>query len=65
VESIIFDGKIIVTEPTHTLSEYLSGDFLQKFNLIQIKEGSDFPNSEQINGDIYPTYLIVVAQKRI
>ncbi len=64
VESIIFDGKIIVTEPTHTLSEYLNKDFLFKFSLLNIEEGSDFPNSEQINGDFYPTYLIITAQKR-
>lgn len=64
VESIIFNGKITVTEPTHTLSEYLSADFLKKFSLINIKEGYDFPNSEQIGGDIYPTYLIITARKK-
>ena len=34
VQSVIFEGKIIVTEPTHTLSEYLNADFFSKFNLI-------------------------------
>jgi ubiquinone/menaquinone biosynthesis C-methylase UbiE len=64
IQSIIFGGKIIVTEPTHTLSEYINKSFLEKFSLIDLKEGSDFPNSEQIGGDIYPTYIIIVAQKK-
>lgn len=64
VESIIFDGAIKVYEPTHTLMEYLSDEFLKKFSLISIKEGSDFPASEQIGGDIYPTYMIITAQKK-
>lgn len=64
VKSVIFGGKIIVTEPTHTLSEYINKDFLGKFSLIDIKEGSDFPNSEQIDGDTYPTFLIVIARKK-
>lgn len=64
VQSVIFDGKITVTEPTHTLAEYINKDFLNKFSLIDLVEGSDFPASEQIGGDIYPTYLIVVAQKK-
>ncbi len=64
MESIIFDGKITVTEASHTLSEYLNSDFLNKFSLVDIKEGYDFPASEQINGDIYPTFLIIVVQKK-
>ncbi len=64
VESIIFDGKITVTEASHTLSEYLNLDFLNRFSLIDIKVGYDFPASEQINGDTYPTFLIIVAQKK-
>ncbi len=64
VESIIFDGAITVMEPTHTLQEYLSHYFFENFSLVALKEGYDFPASEQIGGDIYPTYLIVVAQKK-
>lgn len=64
VKSVIFEGKIIVSEPSHTLSEYINKDFLSKFVLLDIVEGSDFPNSEQINGDIYPTFLIITAQKK-
>ena len=64
VTSNIFDGKISVLETSHTLSEYLNKDFLERFSLIDLKEGSDFPASEQIDGDIYPTYLILVARKK-
>lgn len=63
IKSIIFGGKITVTEPSHTLSEYINKDFLDAFSLIDLQEESDFPNSEQINGDIYPT-IIIAAQKK-
>lgn len=64
VESILFNGKMIATEQSHTFTEYINADFLKKFNLLDVKEGFDFPASEQINGDIYPTFLIVVCQKK-
>ncbi len=64
VDSIIFDGAINVHEPSHTLKEYLSETFLKLFTLIGIDEGAEFPAAEQIGGDIYPTYLIIVAQKK-
>lgn len=64
VDSVLFGGAITVQEPTHTLSEYLTDDFLQKFDVISMIEGQDFPDSEQINNDIYPTFLIIKARKR-
>jgi ubiquinone/menaquinone biosynthesis C-methylase UbiE len=64
VKSIIFGGKITVTEPSHTLSEYINKDFLERFSLVDIHEGSDFPNSEKINGDTYPTYLVILAKRK-
>ena len=64
VESVIYSGKIIVSEPSHTLSEYINKEFLDNFSLVNLFEGSDFPNSEQIDGDTYPTYLILVAKKK-
>ncbi|MFA7309210.1 MAG: class I SAM-dependent methyltransferase [Patescibacteria group bacterium] len=64
IESVIFSGKITVIEPSHTLSEYINKDFLLKFSLVDIREGSDFPSSEQIGGGMYPTYLIIVARKK-
>ncbi len=64
VDSIIFDGAITVHEPSHTLKEYLSETFFKLFTLTGINEGAEFPAAEQIGGDIYPTYLIITAQKR-
>ena len=64
VESIIFDGAITVQEPSHTLKEYLSNFFFKNFTLLSINEGAEFPAAEQIGGDIYPTYLIITAQKK-
>ena len=64
VDSIIFDGAITVYEPSHTLMEYFSEIFIKYFSLVKIDEGAEFPAAEQINGDIYPTYLIIVAQKK-
>lgn len=64
VESIIFDGAITVYEPSHTLMEYLGKDFIKHFSLIDLVEGAEFPAAEQIEGDTYPTYLIVVGQKK-
>lgn len=64
VESLIFDKQIKVHEPTHTLEEYLSAWFLKHFDLIHLHEGYEFPSAEQIGGDTYPTYLIVIAQKK-
>lgn len=64
VDSVIFDGAITVHEPSHTLKEYLSETFFKLFTLIGIDEGAEFPAAEQVGGDIYPTYLIIVAQKK-
>lgn len=64
VDSIILDGKIIVQEPTHTLKEYLNKDFLKNFEILDFEESYDFPASEQINGDIYPTFFVIKAKRK-
>lgn len=64
VDSVLFGGTVTVQEPTHTLVEYLSETFLKKFSLLNIEEGGEFPASERIGGDTYPTYLIIIAQKK-
>lgn len=64
VESVIFAGAITVHEPTHTFREYLGKDFTKYFSLVDIEEGPEFPAAEKIGGDNYPTYLIIVAQKK-
>jgi ubiquinone/menaquinone biosynthesis C-methylase UbiE len=62
VESIIFNGKIVLKEPTHTMNEYLSDLFLSNFQLLSYREA--FENSgEKINGDTYPMYFIFKARK--
>lgn len=64
VASVIFSGAITVYEPTHTSKEYLGKDFTKHFSLVDLEEGPEFPAAEQIGGDNYPTYLIIVAQKK-
>jgi ubiquinone/menaquinone biosynthesis C-methylase UbiE len=63
-ESIIYNGKITLEEPSHSMEDYFNRDFFSNFNLIDYRENFDFPASEQINGDIYPTYFILTARKK-
>ncbi len=65
VTSNIYGGKISLTEPTHTISEYFNNEFYSNFEMINYVESTDFPASEQIEGDIYPTFFIVKARKKI
>jgi ubiquinone/menaquinone biosynthesis C-methylase UbiE len=64
VDSVIFDGKLVVKEPTHTMTEYFSPEFCKNFIIEEIYEGVDFPAAEQIGDDIYPTFLIVKAKRK-
>ena len=64
VKSVLFGGKIIAKEPTHTLEEYLSAEFFKLFNLEKFIEKDDFYSAEQLNGDKYPTYMIISATKK-
>ncbi len=64
VESKIFNGAITLIEPSHTLNEYFSDDFLKKFELVHFEEASDFPSSTQVDGDVYPTFFVVKSFKR-
>ncbi len=64
VKSVLFGGKIIAKEPTHTLEEYLSLEFFKLFNLEKFIEKDDFYSAEQLNGDKYPTYMIISATKK-
>ena len=57
-----FGGKITVTEPTHTMNEYLSPYFLSHFKLEKYEEGFD-DGAEKVEGDIYPIYAILKASK--
>lgn len=64
VDSHLFNKTITVKEPTHTMQDYFSKDFFNLFELIDFKEGYDFPASECVDGNIYPTYMIVKARKK-
>jgi len=64
VTSSIYSGKIRVKEPSHTIGEYFNMDFFRNFEMIDYKEGTDFPASAQINGDIYPTFFVVKARRK-
>lgn len=62
--SKIYNETITLKEPSHTISEYLNSDFFKSFEIIDYKEGTDFPSSTSINGDIYPTFFIIKAKKK-
>lgn len=64
VTSNIYNGTIALKEPSHTLGEYLNSDFFNSFEILDYREATDFPASEQINGDIYPTFFIVKAKRK-
>ncbi len=64
VTSNIYNGEIVLKEPSHTIGEYFNSEFLKNFELLEYQEGTDFPASEQINGDIYPTFFIIKARRK-
>jgi len=64
VTSNIYSGSIVLKEPTHTMGEYLNGDFFSNFELLDYYEGAEFPASEQLNGDTYPTFFMVKARRK-
>lgn len=63
VETPIFEGKVVLYEPSHTFNEYLSPEFLSNFRLLFFQEYPDFPGSRRIDGDNYPCFFILKAQK--
>ncbi len=64
VTSNIYNGKIALKEPTHTIGEYFNSEFFKNFEILDYREGTEFPASEQLNGDIYPTFFIVKAKRK-
>lgn len=60
IESTFFDGQVTAREPSHTLNEYLSPIFFEKFSLESYEEGFD-SGAEKVDGDIYPSYFIIKA----
>ncbi len=65
VTSYIFNREIKLTEPGHTMSEYLSKEVLENTILEKFEEHTDFPVSDQvIPGSNYPTFMILKFRKR-
>ncbi len=63
VDSKFFEGKITIKEPSHTFNEYFSPYFFKNYRLIHFEEKADFPSSEKINGDTYPCFFVIKAEK--
>jgi|CXWL01.1.fsa_nt_gi ubiquinone/menaquinone biosynthesis C-methylase UbiE len=63
VTSNILNNSVSVNEPSHTFNEFLSRNFLEKFDIINFEEAFD-PAAERVEGRTYPGYFIVVAKKR-
>jgi ubiquinone/menaquinone biosynthesis C-methylase UbiE len=64
VTSYIFNKKITLREPGHTLMEYFDKNILKRVTLETIEEHTDFPASEQVIPElVYPTYIIIKFRK--
>jgi ubiquinone/menaquinone biosynthesis C-methylase UbiE len=64
VTSNIFSGMIVLKEPSHTISDYFNMEFYSNFEVLDYREGTDFPASEQLTGMVYPTFFVVKAKKK-
>jgi ubiquinone/menaquinone biosynthesis C-methylase UbiE len=65
VVSYIFNRKIKLTEPGHTMQDYLPEDILKQASLEHFSEHSDFPASENVlPGSNYPTYVMLKFRKK-
>lgn len=64
VTSNIYEGKIVLKEPSHTIGDYFNKDFFENFELLDYQEATDFPASEQINNGIYPTFFIIKTRRK-
>jgi ubiquinone/menaquinone biosynthesis C-methylase UbiE len=62
--SVIYDGRIVLREPSHSFAEYFNRSFFDHFEMLDYKEWYDFPASEQLNGHIYPTFFVVKARRK-
>lgn len=64
VRSVILNGKVIVEEPSHILSEYLNPFILSNFTLEEFHEKED-PAAKRFEGfGIYPRVLIMKYRKK-
>ncbi|MGV8162356.1 MAG: class I SAM-dependent methyltransferase [Candidatus Nanoarchaeia archaeon] len=65
VESIFANGTVTAREPTHSFNEYFNPEFLRKYKITHFKEEEDFPSSEKVDGDTYPCFFVLKAEKII
>ncbi len=63
VSATFWDKKVTIKEPTHTMNDYLSQTFFEKFSLFSYREGFD-RSGEKIKGDIVPNYFILNAGRK-
>lgn len=63
VKSVLFDGALVVEEPSHTFQEYFSPIFFSRFQILEYAEIND-TGTERINGDIYPSFFIIHSTKK-
>ena len=64
ITSVILDGKLTVHEPSHTLSEYLNPQLLQRFELKAFEEKLD-PAAKKFEGfGEYPRVLLMKYNKK-
>ena len=64
VTSKIFEGKITLHEPGHTMQQYLNPEMLKHARLTHFSEHNDYPLSDQvIEGLTYPTFMILQYTK--
>ncbi|MEH2179111.1 class I SAM-dependent methyltransferase [Nostoc sp.] len=63
VKSVLFDGALVVEEPSHTFQEYFSPIFFSQFQVLEYAEIND-TGTERINGDVYPSFFIIHSAKK-
>ncbi len=65
IDSVLFNGDVVVQEHSHTLSDYFNEQALENLKLISVTEGSDFSDTsaQQVAGDYYPTFMICKLTK--
>lgn len=63
VPSSLFDEQVTVYEPTHTVTDILTTEFLRNFSLEAIEEGTEIGCSK-VDGDVYPQYLLYKAVRK-
>lgn len=63
VDSVVYEGELVLKEPTHTMNDYLSDFFLSNFSLELFEESFE-PCSEYVDGRTYPGFVIIKAGKK-